>query len=203
MAKASKLKKTILGIAIALVLVFFWGYSVYTLYKEPERRDFCPEKIARFVDTREECDAENGKWIEREDVDREIVKPVVRNQLLCTKTFETEEGEIRLICSEEAGNNDGYCDLDYHCREEYDQVMERHGRNSFITLVALSLLSILIGGLLLKVETVSSGIMGGGVLTLLYAAMRYWGSIQDYTRLIILGFALVVLIWIGYRKLKD
>ena len=37
----SKLKKIILGIAIAILLAFFWGHSTSTFYKEPEIEDFC------------------------------------------------------------------------------------------------------------------------------------------------------------------
>ena len=184
--KTSRLKKTILGIAIALVLVFFLGYSVNTFYEEPKHDDFCKDIDYRIpVDSCEDYDHVSGEF------ERPIPVP---------------EGK-GCYCYEIDKEGNKKCDADNpeytKCSEEYRDVREKHGRTSFIILVVLGLVSILTGGLLLKAEAVSSGVMGGGVITLIYAAMRFWGSIQDYGRLIVLGIALVVLIWIGYKKLKD
>ena len=185
-SKVSGLKKTILGIAIALVLVFFWGYSVNTFYESPDMDDFCKDIPYRIsVDSCEGYDVPS----------KEDLRPV----------FLPEGKDCYCYEIDKVGNKQ--CDVTnpehIECREKYDEVREDHGRISFIILVILGLASILTGGLALKVESVASGMMGGGVLTLLYAAMRFWGSIQDYGRLFVLGVALVVLIWIGYKKLKD
>ena len=57
--------------------------------------------------------------------------------------------------------------------------------------------------MILKLETVSSGIMGGGVLTIIYGTLRYWGEMSDIIRWILLGVVLALLIWIGYKKVKG
>jgi hypothetical protein len=44
--------------------------------------------------------------------------------------------------------------------------------------------------------------MGGAVLLIIYGTIRYWGSLSDVWRTIMLGLALVILVWIGYKKLK-
>jgi uncharacterized membrane protein YraQ (UPF0718 family) len=183
---ATKLKKTILGIAIALVLVFFIGYAVNTFYEEPEFDEVC-EDIPMNMEV-ESCEGYQQKSTEEP---RPIELP---KEKYCNCYEIDKEGTLK--CE---ANNPEYED----CREEYEDMREDHARVSFIVLVILGLISILLGGIFLRVEAVSSGVMGGGVLTLLYAAMRYWGSIQDYARLIILGVALAVLVWIGYKKLKD
>jgi len=183
--RTSKLKKTILGIAIALVLVFFLGYSVNTFYEEPEFDEICKDINSRIdIETCEDYEAEPTPDELR------IVSP--DKDCYCREI----DAKGTMKCD---ATNPEYTE----CREEYEDMRETHGRISFIVLVILGLASILIGGLFLKVEAVSSGVMGGGVLTLLYAAMRFWGSIQDYGRLVVLGVALIVLIWVGYRKLKD
>ena len=197
-SKVSKLKKTILGIAIALLLVFFIGYSVNTIYESPQYEDFCGERMEfKQSSTRAECEAENGRWNGQDS------PKSVSSQLTCTKI--SEEGDnIRLDCvSGEGRESFGFCDFDYNCREDYDNAREPHARISFIVLMILGIVAIVVGGLLLNVEAVGAGIMGGGVLTLIYAAIRFWGSIPDYARLLVLGSALGVLIWLGYRKLKS
>lgn len=89
------------------------------------------------------------------------------------------------------------------CWDEYDLVREPYERNVFIITLIIGLIAVVIGGLFMKVESVSSGIMAGGVLTLIYGTMRYWGDMHKYLRFTILTIVLIVLIWIGYKKFKD
>ena len=65
------------------------------------------------------------------------------------------------------------------------------------------MLAVLIGGVVLKLESVSTGIMGGGALIIIYGILRYWGDASDALRFIILGIVLAVLVWIGYKKLEK
>ena len=51
--------------------------------------------------------------------------------------------------------------------------------------------------------SVSAGLMGGGVLTILYGVIRYWTDLPDYGRFIILGIILAILIWLGYKRIKK
>lgn len=183
MGAISKLKKTILGIAIAIVLAFFLGYAVNTFYEEPDSNEFCED-----IDLRIEVESCEDYELPMEN--REPY-PVPVKECSCYEV--DKEGNKKC----EATNPEYQ-----QCMEQYSDVRENHGRFSFILLTILGLASILIGGLVLKVEAVSSGIMGGGVLTLIYASLRYWGSIQDYARLIILGVTLGILVWIGYKKFK-
>ncbi|MEA2036072.1 MAG: hypothetical protein U9O94_01080 [Nanoarchaeota archaeon] len=187
--KVSKLKKTILGIAIAILLAFFWGHATITVYEEPELEDFCKD-IKRDI-TVESCDDYEYEPIES----REYIRPMPVGKEGYCHCYEMDK-EGTLGCS---ALNPKYDE----CSEQYREVEEKHERHSFMILVVLGLISILVGGVFLKREAVGSGIMGGGVLTIIYASMRYWDSIQDYGRLLILGIAIVVLVWVGYKKLKD
>jgi len=197
----SKIKIVILGIGIALVLAFVIGFGVDTFYKSPEYEDFCGEfRERRLVNTKEECEANNGKWTEFESA-----KPLslMRNELLCTKTSE-ENGELSLNCrtKETVEGPTGSCDPDFYCREEFDEAEKPYARNAFIIIIALGLIAV-IAGSYLKLTSVSAGIMGGGVLVMIYAAMRFWRNLDEYLRFTILVITLGVLIWIGYKKFKK
>jgi len=45
--------------------------------------------------------------------------------------------------------------------------------------------------------------MSGGILVILYGTMRYWEYSSNMLRMIILGISLVVLIWLGYKRLNK
>lgn len=97
---------------------------------------------------------------------------------------------------------EGYCDYDYYCRQELEDARENHGKFVFIISVIFGFIALLIGWLALKKEAVSSGIMGGGAMMVIYGIIRYWSYAQDYLRIMILGAILAILIFIGYKKLN-
>jgi hypothetical protein len=97
---------------------------------------------------------------------------------------------------------EGYCDVGYYCREEYNNIREIYLRNLFIITGAIGIITIL-ASLKLTKEPVSVGFMGGGVLLILYGTIRYWGNLEDWARFIMLGVVLAFLIWIGYKKIEE
>lgn len=172
----SKLKRTILGISITIILVLFIGYGINTFYKPPKYEDFCDEALrAKIISSEEECLAVGGQW---------NVAP--------ERIIEENRTVIQ-----------GFCNPNYTCEKEYRSVREVYNRNVFIIAVAAGLICVILGGIILKLESVSVGIMGGGVLSILYGTIRYWGDLADVGRFIILGIVLATLIWIGYRKFKK
>ena len=42
-----------------------------------------------------------------------------------------------------------------------------------------------------------------GVLGLVISSMRYWSHLQDVYRFTLLGVALAILIWVGYKKIGS
>jgi len=70
----------------------------------------------------------------------------------------------------------------------------------------LAIIAIIVGAKLWKKEGVGSGFLGGGVLTVIWALMytsQYWITLNKYFRLLAVGVVLVLLIWIGYKKLEK
>jgi len=174
----SKIKKNILSISIAIILVLFIAYGIETFYPSPKRDDFCDEELyTKSAETEEECTELGGRW------------------------SVYEEGRPAPVRIDEETPKE-WCDITYYCREEYMDKREIYNRDVFFISLVAGLIALIIGGVVLNLESVSTGIMGGGVLTIIYGTIRYWGDMSDVYRFIILGVVLVVLIWMGYKKLK-
>jgi len=164
-------KHIILGVAIALVLVFFVAFAVQTFYPAPEYDDYCEERLTfKAIDSAEECVGDGGRWSESPARDVEL-KSV------------------------------GYCDVDYTCRAEFDVDSDAYERNVFFVNLVIGLI-VLVLSFFLSVEAVSSGLMGGGVIMIVYGTIRYWGALSDVWRTLMLGVALAILVVVGYKKLK-
>jgi hypothetical protein len=168
-------KKLILGVAIALIFVFFIAYAIQSIYPGPEYEDFCGEDLPPTpVANQETCETLEGKWSAHE-----VERPI-------------KGGE----------STTGWCDLEFTCRGEYETIKESYERNVFFINVLVGIITVVIS-FFLSVGTVSAGLMGGGAILIIYGTIRYWGSLSDWLRTIMLGIALAVMIWIGYKKLRD
>ena len=171
-------KQIILAIAIAVLFVMFIAYAIETIYPSPKYDDYCDEfKTAEFIDNAERCEEVNGKWVY---YGKERPDPI------------KIDGEIEVT---------GYCNRDFYCDQEHDSASEVYNRNIFFTTLIIGTITIVIA-VLLSMEAVSAGFMGGGVILIIYGTIRYWGALSDILRTIMLGVALAVLVWIGYKKLK-
>lgn len=192
----SRFKQVLLAIAIAIVLVFFVGFGISAFYKAPNYEDFCVNREFKEILKKEKCEAERGKWLSYE---REPKPAIMENQFLCTKVFEVGKN-ITLNCeTKEQITQSGYCDLDFYCREDFQKLSENYNRNVFIIASGIGIIAIIFG-FALKMASVSAGLMGGGMLTILYGIIRYWSDLPDYGRFLILGVILAILIWLGYKK---
>lgn len=170
--KDSSIKKTIFSIAIAILTVFFVAYATTTIYPGPKHDDFCNSKI------------------------REKPVALANTKEIC----EDNEGVWKEYPKPDLNNQTGWCDYSA-CWNNFNDARKPYERNLFIINIILGV-ALLIGAYFLIVEAVSSGLMGGGVLLLIYGSIRYWNELPDILRTIILGIALASLIWTGYKKLK-
>lgn len=124
--------------------------------------------------TEEECAAAEGRW--------------------------NPNGGPRLVKEE---NYTGWCEIDYTCRKVYEE--DRKAYESIISLVALvaGTLAIILAGSFIKVGSIAAGIMGGGLLAIVYGIIRYWRYMEDVFRFVTLGCILALLVWFGYKKFKK
>ncbi len=179
--KISRVKPVILSIAIAIVLTFFIAYGISVFYEAPEYQDFCGTEPKPYYENQTACEAADGKWQPRNYPCPEYAPG------------EARPINVKEICPE------GYCDSDFKCRTEFEAKNDIYNRNVFIASVLFGIAAIILG-VVLALESVSTGIMGGGVLLIIYGVFRYWGELGKYWRLFVLGLVLAILIWIGYKK---
>lgn len=181
----SKFKQVLLSIAIAVVFAFFVGFGIATFYKAPKYNDFC---LGEFYEKPYPAAV-------RENVNCTYSEPDENLRKECT----SKEGQIKAKYDKKGCIESYYCEL---CEKNFRDVNEKYNRNVFIIATSIGIIALVIG-ILLKVGSVSAGIMAGAILTIIYGTIRYWSDLPDYGRFIILGIALAILVWIGYSKLKK
>ncbi len=135
------------------------------------------EDVCPTPDDKETCEAQGSLW--RADYQ---VNP--------------ETGEATSL-------NTGWCDQRKDCQDEWNRVAGSHDKIVFIVSLIVGLLAIVCGILFLRNEVIGVGIISGGILLLLYGSIRYWNYASDVLKFILLGLALAVLVWIGYKKLGS
>ncbi len=165
-------KQKLLALAIAIVTVSFIFTAIYMVFDRPVYEDFCGERAPVPLEV-ETAEACTGAGGE-------------------WIAFEGAPAEVR---------SEGYCDFYSECSKTHDDASLEFRRNVFIIALIAGLV-ILIGGMFVPASAVSAGLMGGGLLTLFIGIMQYWDEIANVVRLLILGIALAILIWVGIKKLK-
>jgi small-conductance mechanosensitive channel len=163
------IKNIIIGLIIAVVFVMFCAYGTNLLYKSPNYENYC--RIPNTpVENQTLCDEYNGTWIPQET-----------------------------LCKMDQPCPQGYCDYYTKCQPSWQKAEKAYSQNLFIISIVVALIVIAIAAFLISVSSVSGGLMFGSLMYLIYGTARYWGYMEDWGRFIILGVALIVLIYIGYR----
>ncbi|MDO8660044.1 MAG: hypothetical protein Q7K54_05630 [Candidatus Parcubacteria bacterium] len=169
-----------LVVGIIIVINMFFNYALSLAYKQPVYENFCPAPISQVVtnpDTQKMCVDQGGQWT----TNSYYGKPMA-------------VGEVQPV---------GYCDLQFTCRNNYDDAHRVYDRNVFATLVLLGAMCVAIGSFFKKNMLVSMALSLAGVLSFIIASIRYWGSADDLIKVIILAIALAILIWVAMKKFKD
>ena len=195
-----KIKETILGIAIAVIFVFFVAFGIKAFYKEPKYEDFCKPGVP--IDFVSGKGGYYGSGYYVEPYPARIKEP---EQSVCAKTNLDYE-KFRKACAEKNTDviyqyDDKGCQVAKECTScnvDYNKGRNIYFRNVFIISGIVGIIAIIIGAVL-QLTSVSAGLFGGGVLTIIYGTTNYWSELADWARFIILGIALVVLIFLGYK----
>ena len=83
--------------------------------------------------------------------------------------------------------------------QEKEKIFQRH---LFMVAVPIGLAAIIIGAVSI-IQAIGTGLMFGGIFTLVDGYCWYWSELQDWMRFLSLLVAFIVLIFIGYRKLAK
>lgn len=175
--------KWLLIVSIVIVLNLFFNFAISSFYHAPKYNDFCKaEQVNVQPTSKEACVAGGGQWNESSTVEKPIPANVKEAQKLQTTS---------------------YCDITFTCQKNFETARNLYERNVFVILVILGVASLIAGFVFSAISVVSLGLSLGGVLSLVIASIRYWSAMDEYIRVIILGLALIVLIWIGIKKFKE
>lgn len=187
---SSKLQQIILGIGILVLLVAFILYGLEVFYKEPQWNDYCKEdimprpvysKFGNMMDTKENCETQQGKWTDQ--------------QRVCTK----EELECPNCPGGKLDCPQGYCNYYFYCQKDYDKASEKHSMYVLFVLSTLGV-AIIIGGLFVTVPVISNSIMAGGVIIIIRGVVGAWNFLSKYLQWALLGVLLALLLWVAYKK---
>jgi hypothetical protein len=89
------------------------------------------------------------------------------------------------------------------CQSEYDSAREEYEKKVFVTLISIGVVIFLISLIGKLNYVVATSLSLAAVLNFIIASMRYWSSAEQLFRVIILGLALAILVWIGIKKFSD
>lgn len=181
--KGINILRWLLIVSIVIVLNLFFNFAISSFYPAPKYEDFCKaEQINVQPITKDACVAIGGQWNESSSIEKVVSPAPTIPQKLQTNS---------------------YCNSTFTCQKNYELKSNTYQRNVFVALIILGIISLLIGFMLTANSVVSLGLSFGGVLSLIIASIRYWSAMNEYIRVIILGVALVILVWIGIKKFKD
>jgi hypothetical protein len=184
--RPNKVLKWLLILGIVIVLNLFFVYGIKVFYNAPAFENFCPvSQVTTAPTTEAECVAVGGGWTSNAS----YVAPVPMAQ----KTVPS------VISNQPAG----YCDLNFTCQKQFMAANSVYNRNVFVVLVILGVLSLVAGFFISSSAAVSLGLSLGGVLALVVGSVRYWSDMNDYLRVAVLAVALVILVIIGVKRVKD
>lgn len=162
------LKSVAIGIAVIILTSFVTIYGIALFYSQPEYSDFCGE-----VKTMEIIESEQRCF-------------EVGGQWNSYE-YPVKQGEIT-----------GYCDRDFTCRRGYEDAMKEHSKHVFYIALPLGVMVIIIGAVLFGLESVGAGLMGGGIVTLIYGAGGYWQYAQNLIKFFLSLAGLIAVIYFAY-----
>ena len=181
------LKKVSLTFGIAVLFVLFIVFLIDAIYESPKHEDYCD-------------------YYSRPHPAFEKYPPPTCGQMNQTSMEKQEQcyrdkGEARPIFNDTGCQIDIECD---YCSKEFNKVREKYNINIFIISAILGIIAIILGMYLpLTYEAIASGFMFGGILTVAQGTFRAFGDFSKITKVIVLGVELVILIWIGIKKVSD
>ncbi len=170
-----KIKNILIGIAIIVLASFVSIYGIKTFYGDtPNYDDYCnmSRSYPYEINTSSQCIEFGGQW-----------NPYYQEGY-------APKGPVSATT--------GWCDLYYECNQQWNQAQKDYTKTLFIITVPIGVILIAIGAFLFAIEAVGAGIMGAGIITLIYGAGSYWPQANNMFRFIISLVGLIVVIFIGY-----
>jgi hypothetical protein len=166
-----KIKDVLFAIAILVLTIFVSYYGINMFYPSPNYDNYCGKYSApaqKIIETQTECENLSGNWIPQ--------------HIEC----------IKAPCPQ------GYCDFYSQCSKDFDSAQKERSRNVFFIALPLGILIVVLGAWFFGLEAVGSGLMGGGIGTLIYGSGAYWPYTENWVRFLLSLVGLIALIWFAY-----
>ncbi|HLC56662.1 MAG TPA: hypothetical protein VJJ23_05485 [Candidatus Nanoarchaeia archaeon] len=180
------IKQTALIVGIAVLFAAFIYFTIDAFYPEPKYEDFCKNSPYPY------------------GVEKPFPK-IVNDS--CSDYYSSPEAQQcqidkgQPVPKQDARGCLVYDKCDY-CNRDLTKAQEPYNRNVFIIMAVIGILAIIFG-LYWNVDFLSGGALFGGILTLLIGTIRYFGNANKILRVIILLAEILILIFIGYKKVAD
>jgi len=163
------IKNILISLAIVVLTALVVGYGLETFYPTPDMNRYCDySKPYQEIINQSICESGGGRWMPQE--------------IQC----------IKAPCPQ------GYCDMYYTCNQTYEKSMSNYSKNIFIITTIIGIILLILGSILFNLEVVGAGTMGGGILVILYGAVRYWPNADNLFRFLISLIGLIIIIFLGY-----
>src|SRR3989338_8650669 len=175
------LRQIAVAAAVAILSAVFVILLIDLIYQEPQWNDYCKNDFgprAKAVPAGIELKCDYGYGEEEQK---------------CVE----EKGLVRTKLNESGCPVFDYCDT---CSKDYDAARGIYTRNVFIVAGVIGVVAIF-AGTLWKIEFLASGLMFGGIILLFYATVRYFHDADKFLRVVIIFAELLLVLWIGYKKL--
>lgn len=112
-------------------------------------------------------------------------------------------GQWNASTGEGVAKQESYCNNSFTCSQEFEKATSIFSRNVFIVFVVAGLV-LLVGSLFVPGSSlIASALSLAGILSLIIGAMTYWSDMNDILRLIVLGVALVTVLYFAWKKFED
>jgi len=203
-----KLSRIFLAIGIAVIFSVFVGYAIYVFYEPPkyylDQNNTCYQQFY--------CENMTADCYSNKTYAAEIGYPVYNEGPMPVSIPENKAvGNFNQTCYNDIINSGIYLqclEQRDNCNTDFQKSTRRyaHARNSFYILVAISIITLIVGAFFVTIEGISSGLIGGGLLVMIWALIytaEYWLTLGKYVKLLALFAVLVLLFYIGWKKFRK
>jgi hypothetical protein len=126
-------------------------------------------------------------------------RPHYTTQVECENANGTWEDSPKPVRPTQEDQETGYCNIEQY----YDTIEAAHNKILFIITTIIGVLTVIIASVLRKEDIISTGLLSGAILVLLYGSIRYWQYAHNALKFILLGIALGIVVWSAAKSLKK
>ena len=181
------LKKIGLGLSIIIIFNLFVHLGLTLFYEAPEVESHCQENEyiqSSEVDTQQGCQKIGGKWKKDSQI----------GDYWC---------DLSLAPAEYIYSESIVVSRDSECYQAYEAASDKHSGNGFIIILVIFAVVITVGMFVRRSKAVSSGLIYGSLVLLISGIIRYWEGVEDVWKFVMLGIALAVLVYLGFRDMGE